>query len=71
MGPRLDFVVDSIVKSTGKTREEVMTQFTEEAALQSLVDPKYIAATVAFLCSDDASMITGQDINVDGGTVMY
>jgi len=39
--------------------------------LRSLVDPKFIAATVAFLCSEDAAIITGQDINVDGGTVMY
>jgi NAD(P)-dependent dehydrogenase (short-subunit alcohol dehydrogenase family) len=35
------------------------------------VDAKYIAAVVAFLCSEDAAMITGQDINVDAGTVMY
>jgi NAD(P)-dependent dehydrogenase (short-subunit alcohol dehydrogenase family) len=71
MGPRFDFVVDSVMKSTGKTREQVITQFTEESALRSLVDPKYIASTVAFLCSDDAAMIAGQDINVDAGTVMY
>jgi hypothetical protein len=26
---------------------------------------------VAFLCSEDAAMMTGQDINVSAGTVMY
>ena len=71
MGPRLDFVIDSVMKGTGKTREQVTTEFTEASALKSFVDAKYIAAVVAFLCSEDAAMITGQDINVDAGTVMY
>ena len=29
--------------------------------------PEEIAATVAFLCSDDAAYITGQTIHVNGG----
>ena len=32
-----------------------------------LVDPDEVGATVAYLCSDDASGITGTDIAVDGG----
>ena len=39
--------------------------------LNTFVDPKYVAGVVAFLCSDDAAMITGQDINVCGGSIMY
>ncbi len=34
-------------------------------------EPADIAALVAFLASQDARHITGQAINVDGGTVMY
>lgn len=33
--------------------------------------PEDIASTVVFLCSDRASEITGQTINVDGGFVMH
>jgi NAD(P)-dependent dehydrogenase (short-subunit alcohol dehydrogenase family) len=30
-----------------------------------------IAAAALFLCSDQASAITGQSLNVDGGTAFY
>jgi enoyl-[acyl-carrier protein] reductase III len=33
-----------------------------------MVTPEDVAATVAFLCSEDAFMIRGQNIIVDGGT---
>jgi len=33
-------------------------------------EPQEIAASVAFLCSDDARYITGAKIVVDGGIVM-
>jgi len=32
-----------------------------------IADPDEIAIVVSFLCSDDASYITGQTINVNGG----
>lgn len=71
MGPRLDMVFEGIMKYSGKSREEVVAERTERSALKTLVDPKYVAAVVAFLCSEDAAMMTGQDINVSAGSVMF
>ncbi len=70
-GPRQDLVYAGIARFAGKSREQVMAERVEMSALKSLVDPQHIAAVVAFLCSDDAAMMTGQDLNVSAGAVMY
>ena len=70
-GPRYDAVVEGITRNTGKTREQVISEWAEASALKTFVDPKYIAGVVAFLCSEDAAMMTGEDINVSAGMVMY
>jgi meso-butanediol dehydrogenase/(S,S)-butanediol dehydrogenase/diacetyl reductase len=42
-------------------------EMAELNSLGRLIQPEEIAATVAFLCSDDASAITGAALVVDGG----
>ena len=53
--------------------EEQIRAFTagiaERVPLQRIGKPEEIAAAVAFLASDDASYITGVELNVDGGIV--
>lgn len=71
LGERQQFVIESLAKARGKTFEEVKQEKLESSPLRSFVDPKYVAGMAAFLCSDDAAMITGQDINVSAGAVMY
>ncbi len=71
IGPRLEKVVDGIMQSTRKSREQVVAERAEASALKTFVDPRHVATVVAFLCSQEAAMITGQDINVCGGTIMY
>jgi 3-oxoacyl-[acyl-carrier protein] reductase len=39
-------------------------------AMQRMGDPEEIASVVLFLCSDAATFITGQALNVDGGEAM-
>jgi len=44
-----------------------MLRSVERTPAGRLVEPEDVAAAVSFLCSDDASMIRGQTIVVDGG----
>ena len=51
--------------------KEVVDQFAKDLVatvpLKRFGQPEEVAATVAFLASQDASYITGVEINVDGG----
>ena len=49
---------------------ELMKEWIQRVPLKRAGNPKDIAGLVAFLASDDASYITGQSVNVDGGLVM-
>ena len=70
-GERQRRVFEGIMKYTGKTYEEVVTEKIQSSPLQTLIHPKYVGGLVAFLCSKDADLITGQDINMSAGVVMY
>lgn len=48
--------------------EEVKAETIKRSALNRIGQPEDIAGAVYFLCTDDASWITGQTIVVDGGT---
>jgi NAD(P)-dependent dehydrogenase (short-subunit alcohol dehydrogenase family) len=70
-GPRQDLVYDGIARFTGQSRAQVQAERAALSALRTFVDPRHVAAVVAFLCSEDAAMMTGQDLNVSAGAVMY
>jgi NAD(P)-dependent dehydrogenase (short-subunit alcohol dehydrogenase family) len=59
---------DEVAKATPDgTRESVPQAWDEYHLLQKLQDPEQIAATVAFLLSDDAAVVTGHDLYSDSG----
>jgi len=70
-GPRLDWVIDAQATARGVSPEEVRREFEAGAALGRLTQPEDVARTVAFLASEESAGITGADMNVNSGVVMY
>lgn len=64
---RLEGIVARKANASGTTLESVRTDMAREIPLQRFALPAEIAATVAFLASDEAAYITGTSILVDGG----
>jgi NAD(P)-dependent dehydrogenase (short-subunit alcohol dehydrogenase family) len=70
-GERIKQVVRNQAAAQGISEEEAFNQFTSNSPLGRLVPPGDIAASAIFLASDKAASITGEDMNVSAGTVMY
>ena len=70
-GPRLDWVMNAQADARGTTAAEVRTEFEAESPLGRLTEPDDVADTAVFLASPEARAITGADVNVNSGVVMY
>jgi len=55
---------------TEELPEQIKENISKQIPLERLGTPEDVAAAVVFLCSERASYITGQVLNVDGGMVM-
>jgi NAD(P)-dependent dehydrogenase (short-subunit alcohol dehydrogenase family) len=62
--------VDNLVAARGISREEALQMLTRANPRGKLVTPAEVATAVAWLCSPNASAMTGQAIAVAGGEVM-
>jgi NAD(P)-dependent dehydrogenase (short-subunit alcohol dehydrogenase family) len=70
-GPRIEWAMQAQAESRGITIEEVRREFEDLAALRRLTDPEDVARAAVYLASEASSGITGADINVNSGVVMY
>jgi NAD(P)-dependent dehydrogenase (short-subunit alcohol dehydrogenase family) len=75
-GPTLTEGVEAMFKSMGQSASDpkVQRDFIDNARPSSIIKrlatPEEVAAVVAFLCSREASAITGSPVRADGGVVM-
>lgn len=68
--PLVEAQIRARAEKSGKTfEEETKSLLTEKMPSGTFVEVQHLAETVAFLCSDAASQITGQAIVMDGGWV--
>lgn len=69
--PMTDASIANIVEKTGMTAEEAEAVLVKESVQKRLIRPEEVAALAIYLAQEEAQGITGQAINVDGGSVMY
>lgn len=62
--------VKTIMEATGRSKEDAEKALLKDSPQGRLIRPDEVAATVLWLCSPDASSITGQAIAIAGGEVM-
>ena len=68
--PMTDLGIANIVAKTGQKAADIRRKLEEASPQKRMVTSEEVAALVVFLCSDEARGITGQALNVDGGTVV-
>ena len=59
------------IQNLGKSRDEVVKQFTSKVPLKRLAQIQDIVAVTLFMASSGADYMTGQAINVTGGREMH
>lgn len=70
-GPRLDAVIEGQAESQNRSVDDVRDEFRAISPMGEFTQPDDVADAVVFLCSTRAARITGEDLNVSAGVVMY
>ena len=70
-GERIDWVFEQQAAIQGRDTADVRAGLEKITPLRRLVTAADVARTVAFLASDESAGITGADVNVTAGLVMY
>jgi 3-oxoacyl-[acyl-carrier protein] reductase len=65
---RQRFMAERIMKTRGLSQEAAMAEIVQTIAAGRLGKPREFGDTCAFLCSDQASFMSGQNLQLDGGS---
>ncbi|XP_061080193.1 dehydrogenase/reductase SDR family member 4 [Conger conger] len=68
---RVNCVAPGVIKTRFSSaiwqNEDIVDEFKKQLCIKRLGDPQDVGGVIAFLCSEDASYITGETITVTGG----
>lgn len=70
-GDRFDWAIEAQAVAQGRSTEQVRGELVASTPLQRFTSPADVAGTAVFLASDAAAGITGEDVNVSSGLVMF
>jgi NAD(P)-dependent dehydrogenase (short-subunit alcohol dehydrogenase family) len=70
-GPRMEQVIRRQATAQKITENEARDALTGSSPMGRMVGAEEVARACAFLASDDATAVTGEDLNVTAGAVMY
>ncbi len=70
-GERIERVLRGRAEAAGRSYEEEMARTFAETPLGGFVEPEDVAAAAVYLASAAARFVTGEDMNVNGGRVMF
>jgi len=70
-GERIAWVIRKQAETRGISVEEARREFSSSSPLGRLIPASDVAGAAVFLASAKAASITGEDLNVSAGTVMY
>jgi NAD(P)-dependent dehydrogenase (short-subunit alcohol dehydrogenase family) len=70
-GERIEWVIHRLQQAQGGTYEQARESLVRDSPFQRLVEPEEVAQAVVFLAGDRSSPVTGEDLNVSAGAVMY
>jgi NAD(P)-dependent dehydrogenase (short-subunit alcohol dehydrogenase family) len=61
--------INHVTQKTGRTQAQAVADMLRDKPIDRLITPQEVAAAVLFLCSDEASAITGTTLTVAGGEI--
>lgn len=71
MTPLWEDIVEGMGKKLGKSREDTLTDFLSTVPWGRFGTPADVAATVSWLCTDDAEYVSGQCIGMNGAELPW
>ncbi|HEX8496544.1 MAG TPA: SDR family NAD(P)-dependent oxidoreductase [Actinomycetales bacterium] len=70
-GDRLAWILENQAQALGSTPQEVREQMAADTPLRRLATGDDVAAAVVYLAGDASAAVTGEDLNVSSGLVMF